>query len=210
MKYRTVWIKVCVVLLLGYLSPIVAESVYVIDTLRVGVRASPEKGANTLEVVETGQTLEVLKKTEEHYQVKTESGRIGWIGTRYVDPTPPAMMRITKVQQQLDGLKQGLDERIALEQQKSSEALASLIQQLAQVQEANLHMELDLNVLKDQNAQLQQGLKQAQSQMWIPPQYRVQALLGLILLVFLMGSISGSRRVHSKMNRRFGGLDIRL
>ena len=204
------WMRFFIVILLGFGTTTFAESVYVIDTLRVGIRATPEQGAKTLEVIQTGHKLQVLQRGEKHYKIKTEGGRVGWIRKRYVDEMPPAGMRLEKVQKQFAELEQGVEERVAREQKNILEQLDSHKQQLGEVQEANLSLEVELATLKEEKRALEDELEMSNMQNFIPNEYRLPALAALILVVFILGSLSGAKRVHHNMNRRFGGLDIRL
>ena len=61
-----------------------AESVYVSDNLRVGVRPEPDNGYAPVGVVTTGMKLDVLERKEGYLKVRTDTDLVGWIKDIYV------------------------------------------------------------------------------------------------------------------------------
>lgn len=82
-----------------------AETAYISDTLRVGVRPAPDNQAAPIGVVKTGMRLELLETREGFVRIKTENEVEGWIRDNYVVKTPPAMIKLQKMQQRLGALE---------------------------------------------------------------------------------------------------------
>ena len=93
------------IFLLLFSAITLAESAYISDTLRVGVRPAPDNQAAPIGVVKTGMRLELLETREGFVRIKTENEVEGWIRDNYVVKTPPAMIKLQKMQQQLGTLE---------------------------------------------------------------------------------------------------------
>ena len=90
-----------------------AETAYVSDTLRVGVRPAPDSQAAPIGVVKTGMRLNVLETSNGFVRIKTENDLQGWVRENYVVKTPPAMIKIKTLQQRqgtLEGKLKTLEE----------------------------------------------------------------------------------------------------
>ena len=75
-----------------------AETVYVNDSLRVGVRAEPNNSVAPHGVVVTGMRLEVLEHADGYIKIRNESGVEGWIKDVYVSPDKPAKLELAEAQ----------------------------------------------------------------------------------------------------------------
>lgn len=74
-----------------------AETIYVDDTLRIGVR--PEIGNTTkpLEIVKSGAKLEVLSREKGYILIKTPKGVEGWVSGSYTTSNPPAKTQLAEL-----------------------------------------------------------------------------------------------------------------
>ena len=91
-------------LLSGVTFNVFAETVYVSDSLRVGVRAEPDNAYAPVGVVKTGMKLEVLESQQGYLKIKTNDGLTGWIKKIYVIEEAPAVTRLKQMQTQNDEL----------------------------------------------------------------------------------------------------------
>lgn len=107
---RILKLLTCFSLLLGTGFSAVAETVYVSDTLRVGVRTEPDNSSSPTGVVKTGMKLEVLGSQQEYLQIKTEDGLTGWIKKIYTINQAPAIIRLKQEQNKYDQLNNQLKE----------------------------------------------------------------------------------------------------
>ena len=91
-------------LLSGVTFNVFAETVYVSDSLRVGVRAEPDNAYAPVGVVKTGMKLEVLDSQQGYLKIKTDDGLTGWIKKIYVIEKAPAVTKLQQMKQQNDEL----------------------------------------------------------------------------------------------------------
>ena len=77
-----------------------AETAYVTDTLRVGIRPAPDNQTAPIGVVKTGMQFKVLETIDGFVRIKTDSDLEGWIRDSYVVKDPPAMIKLEALQQQ--------------------------------------------------------------------------------------------------------------
>ena len=89
-------------LVLGMSFSAMAETAYVSDNLRVGVRPEPDNTSAPTGVVKTGMKLEVLDSQQGYLQIKTDDGLIGWIKKIYVIEKAPAIIKLQQSQKKYD------------------------------------------------------------------------------------------------------------
>ncbi len=85
-------------------AAVLAETAYVGDTLRVGVRPAPDNTVAPIGVVKTGMKLELLETSNKFVRIRTADLE-GWIRDTYVVKTPPAMLKLQELQQQQSSLQ---------------------------------------------------------------------------------------------------------
>ena len=92
-------LRIATLALLVWSIPVhsLAETVYVSDSLRVGVRAEPDNSISPHGVVVTGMQLEVLERANGFIKIHSEGGVEGWIKDSYVTTTKPAKLELTAV-----------------------------------------------------------------------------------------------------------------
>lgn len=76
-----------------------AQTVYVSDVIRISVRSGPGNEHKALTVVESGQSLEMLKPGEEWSQVRVPNGAEGYMLSRFLVPEPPGRYRLEQLQE---------------------------------------------------------------------------------------------------------------
>lgn len=72
------------VLLLLFSNPILAETMYVSDVLKLTVRAGKGTSEKIIAVIESGQTVDVLQPEDEWALVLLDDGKEGWVLNRYL------------------------------------------------------------------------------------------------------------------------------
>lgn len=80
--------------MLAVVLPASADVVYVDDVLHVGVRAEPGTGLAPMEVIETGDKVEVLQRDGHYFRVRTADGTEGWVAARYMTTEVPARQKV--------------------------------------------------------------------------------------------------------------------
>ncbi len=92
---------ITVLVLLGIFSAAQAETVYVAERIRIGLRAETEETSAVVKTVETGMPLEVVERMDKFAHVRDPQGAEGWIEARYLTPDPPAGLQLAKLQEEL-------------------------------------------------------------------------------------------------------------
>ena len=92
---RMVLIGICLTFFsaVGY-----AESMYVTDVIKLTLRSGPSTEYKILEVVESGQRLEILEPGEDWSLVRLENGKEGYVLTRYLIPEPTNRVLLEQLQ----------------------------------------------------------------------------------------------------------------
>lgn len=92
---------IAILMSLGIVSAAQAETVYVAERIRIGLRADMEETSPVVKTVETGAPLEVVERLEKLVRVRDPQGTEGWIEGRYLTPDPPARSQLAKLQEDL-------------------------------------------------------------------------------------------------------------
>jgi hypothetical protein len=85
--------------LLGIFSSAQAETVYVAERIRIGLRAEVLETSAVVKSVETGTPLEVLERGDRFVHVRDPQGVEGWIEVRYLSSDPPARLQLVQLQE---------------------------------------------------------------------------------------------------------------
>lgn len=171
-------------------SAVVAETAYVSDTLRVGVRPTPDSQVAPTGVIKTGMLLEILESTGDYVRVRTEDDLEGWVRDIYVVNTPPAMIKLQTLQQQ----HHKLEGKLTILEKNNQDLL-----------EANQIMSRRLDQLSAERAKWQ--LSQARAALTNNEFSWLWWLLGILMLIGA-GFYSGISWYRQSVTKRLGGLRI--
>lgn len=181
-------------LLLFCQSASAAETLYVHDQLRLGVRVAPSSAEKSIATVSTGDALMVLGEQDNFINIRTEKGVEGWVSKGYLSVEPPARNQLNSLQQEYQALQQqqqALQQQFEESQQQGSESAGRLAQ------------------LQQENASLQQQLSRyTDTSPGFYEQNRWLLLLALLLASFTAGLITGVRWKARQVAERIGGLRI--
>jgi SH3 domain protein len=172
-----------------------AETLYVHDQLRVGVRAAPDSSGHSIAVVTTGDALTVLGEENNFAHIRTEQGVEGWVSKSYLSDELPARKQLASLQKEHEELQLAQAEL----QQQLTECLSQTEQQAGKLMQ-----------LEQDNSELQQQLGRytRAATSGLLEQYRWWLLLGALLTCFVGGLISGVRWKARQVARRIGGLKL--
>jgi hypothetical protein len=92
---------IAMLLMLGMFSVAQAETVYVAERIRIGLRAEVVETSAVVKTVETGTPLEVIERFDKLVRVRDPQGEEGWIEARYLSAEPPARLQLTMLQEDL-------------------------------------------------------------------------------------------------------------
>ncbi|VAW94558.1 hypothetical protein MNBD_GAMMA22-2410 [hydrothermal vent metagenome] len=76
-------------ILISVTTPSLAETVYVSDNLRVGVRPSPDSSIAPIDVVTSGMHLSVIEREGGYIKIRTGTGITGWVKEVYMTKDVP-------------------------------------------------------------------------------------------------------------------------
>jgi SH3 domain protein len=75
-----------------------AETMYVSDMLKLTLRTGPSIENKILDVIESGQQLELLEPGEEWSRVQLPNGKEGWVLSRYLTPVETSNVKLERLQ----------------------------------------------------------------------------------------------------------------
>jgi SH3 domain protein len=76
-----------------------ADTAYIVDSIKVALRAGPGNDQKSVGMVESGATVEVLTPGEEWSLVRLGNGTEGYLLTRYLTTVPPSRFRLDQLQE---------------------------------------------------------------------------------------------------------------
>jgi hypothetical protein len=90
-----------VLAMLGIFTSAQAETLYVAERMRIGLRAEATETGAVVKTVETGTPLEAIERVENFVHVRDPQGTVGWAEARYLTPDAPARLQLVKLQEDL-------------------------------------------------------------------------------------------------------------
>jgi hypothetical protein len=90
-----------VLAMLGVFTSVRAETLYVAERMRIGLRAEATETGAVVKTVETGTPLETIERVENFVHVRDPQGTVGWAEARYLTPDAPARLQMVKLQEDL-------------------------------------------------------------------------------------------------------------
>lgn len=181
-------LTVCLVLILLF-GGITGETagpvrkVYVTGTT-VNIRSGPSLNFDVIQVVKADTALEVVGEETDWYQVKLDTGQIGWIAKSTVTLDPPESAKIRR-----------LEETVQQQQQK----IEALTRDLTLASEQKQDFQQKMNEMQTTITELQlrrEEIRQQERRLWI------LISIGILLLGWGLGFLAGYF-VKRKEDRRF-------
>jgi len=107
--------------------PALAERAWVSGDLRLNLRSGPGNQYRILGSLKTGDSLQVLERTEKWTKIRTGEGKDGWIPGGYLNPQPPPTIRLEKLEAEVAKLREALGktEKEASELRRGSEEISA-------------------------------------------------------------------------------------
>lgn len=208
-----------------------AETVYVIDELKIGLHESASINSPIVKLVSSGTELTVVDRSNNLVQVKDQEGVQGWIDNKYLLDKKPGKARINELEKEIELLKSGTlmtdsnndsDEKKELIQQLNSERLksgelqAQLTDLRARIANVDNSDELMANIdlLTKENEQLKEQLKssgiQVEAESSIPNflLYGWKQYLVAVSVLLILGMVIGAYGLDYFNRRRHGGFRV--
>ncbi len=197
------WIARSLFILCCFSASAGAETLYVADLLRVGVRAEPNSGNPSLTIVTTGTALEVIQRRGGYYKVKTPSGVEGWVKSAYLSKTKPAAAKLRESQSRLSQMEKTLQQMQASGHSASDAKTEELRATLAQVEEEKAQLSQQLARLQDHDGEAPVfGLSVEDSSQ------RFYWLGGGLMFLLSLGFLLGVSWHRHQVTKRLGGLSL--
>jgi SH3 domain protein len=106
-----------------------AETVYVTDSLRLGLHAAPDTSDKAFDILVSGTAVEVLERNPSFARVRLADGREGWVKATFLVAEKPAAARLLELEAEIGTVE-------------SAAAAAKTAQTAAEEELANLRREL--------------------------------------------------------------------
>lgn len=161
-----------------------AETIFVDDTLRLGVRPEPGNTTKPLAIVVSGTPLTVLSRDSGYILVKTPDGTEGWVSGSYTTKETPPRIELEKLKSQYQQLEQ-----------EHSSALKKISVSAD-----------ELEMLRKTVDQANQMAKQAEKSSLTSQAWEIWG--GIILTTAIGGFLLGIRWHRNKIAQKLGGMQI--
>jgi hypothetical protein len=177
--------RIALILTILWLSPIAhAETAYVGDNLRIGVRPEPGTRTAPIQVISSGDKIETLESRDSYSRIRTENGTVGWVRNVYLSKEPPAKLVVEQLQEKYS---------------QAQQALLDAQDKLAASNNDQMELSQKIQQLKSETYELHQklaALRPDNRQVWI---YMIIALLSLCSLTFTIGLLWEKQRIAKKL-----------
>ena len=198
-----------VLAMLGIFTSARAETLYVAERMRIGLRAEATETGAVVKTVETGTPLEAIERVENFVHVRDPQGTVGWAEARYLTPDAPARLQMVKLQEDL-----------ARSRSQTAEAQA----QLKKAQAAAAEQAATIKAL-EQEAADKPAMPPAASPVPVPPPvapppvgklskdagFSVSYLwLGISFAMLGIGFAAGVKWLRESIRKRSGGMYLRI
>lgn len=183
-----------------------AETLYVGDTLRVGVRAEPSDNTPSITVIDTGTRLDIMERRGSHVKVRTPSGVEGWVKGAYLSNIKPAKVLLRDTSQRVEQLEKELAQLRKMQpgQAIQNEALAQTIDRLEQ-EKAKLLAQLESGEGAGHHGNMDSNTAMDLDFMHVGPSIWV----GVLTIFFIsLGFLFGVSWHKSQVTKRLGGLTL--
>lgn len=208
-----------------------AETVYVIDELKIGLHQSASINSPIIKLLPSGTELTVIERSNDLAKVKEPGGSEGWINNKYLLNKKPGKARINELEKEIEKLKSGTlmtesnndsAEKKELIQQLNSERLKSgdLQAQLADLKARIANVDnsdqfiADIDQLTQENKQLKSQLQSSGIEVNTDSNQADISLTGwkqyliAISLLLIIGMVIGAYVLDFFNRRRHGGFRV--
>lgn len=150
--------------------PGLAETQYVVDFIRVTLRTGPGVEHKVLDMIESGQKMEILETNPDWTRVRLENGKEGWVLSRFLTPNPPSQLILDRLTRENNEEKERVsklhdeNEKLTRENQQLAKALESNKTQLDQIKTEHQALEADSREFLDLRAKYKSAATQVTHQ----------------------------------------------
>ncbi len=208
-----------------------AETVYVIDELKIGLHKSASINSPIIKLITSGTELSVVDRIDDLVHVKDSEGSQGWINEKYILNNKPGKTRINELEKEIELLKSGtlmtennddsveqkeLIQQLNSERLKSGDLQAQLADLRAKIANVDSYEQFasTINSLTEKNEQLKAQLESSDIHVEAGSDSTVFSLqswkqyLFAILLILITGMVAGAFVLDYFNRRRHGGFRV--
>ncbi len=192
-------------LILGLLAlfPLLAaaETAYVTDNLRLGLHNAEDTSDRAFRILESGQPMEILIRTNNYANVRLPDGTEGWVKTAYLVDDKPAKLIVAETMQERDALAAELEETKAA----FAEPAATIERLETETSDLNTRLETaqtEIASLQEANASiddLKARYKGSLPLTWVG---------GALVVMLVLGFLGGLWYTDHRSRKRHGGIRI--
>jgi len=125
-----------------------AETMYITDVLRITVREGNGPDYKMLDVLESGQEVEVISKSDEWAKVRLPNGKVGWLAGKYLTSQKAGNAALKKTQEK-EALLNIQNAALRKEIDQLRDELKNINLQLAESKQALFVTNKSIETLKD-------------------------------------------------------------
>jgi SH3 domain protein len=218
-------IAICLILSLPSLSLLAQETggdevkdvLYVTDQLRLSVYPQADAKSGPLQLLSSGDRLEILQISGNYALVKTPSGKQGWVKRGFLVPEPTASLLLEEERQKTEQLSEEIEKlsssKMVIDQYEiDMDAMATSIQELQEQNEDAQDKIANMELAAQQKAEMEAAIESnsalpAKALLTTAKTYW-QYLIPVVGIIILAGFIFGKFATESRIRRRFHGLKV--
>lgn len=196
------------IMLLLVSTEVMAQTYYVGDTLRVGIRPEPVNGGPSIAVVSSGTPLQILERNGRHVKVRSPSGVEGWVKSAYITNDKPAQVLLDEASAKVKNLQNEIARLRNNKKGSDSSASSADIKQL----------ELEKDALQSEVTRLRQQVNGGNGGQLFGNQSFLEFstsnftplyfLLGGLIFILSLGFLFGVTWHKHQVTKRLGGLSL--
>lgn len=190
-----------------------ADTVYVDDTLRVGVRAKPDRTLPSLVVIKSGAAVELLEKKGSYAKIRTSNGIEGWVKSAYLSGKQPTANKLKAAKEQIEQLKKQIEEVKASSNASADAQLKSLQEKFSALQRESITLKNQLaNAKRNGNTTIANEETTINRSIAIDfknlNKDTLYLVIGVIVVLLSLGFLFGVSWYKKQVTKRLGGLSI--
>jgi SH3 domain protein len=195
---------------------VVQEVKYVTDRLRLSLYKGPDSNSGVLQLLSSGDALEILSIRGPYSRVRTETGIIGWVKNGFLVSEPTANLQLAEELKRSANLARQLEQYADTQQMVKNyeNTITEIKKELEDRDEKLIEGGETLQQLSENNSELEQKIEHLQQHafQWsdiilLLKQYWYVAAVSLLIMFFL-GLILGRELVESKIRQKFHGVKV--
>lgn len=178
-----------------------AETVYVTDSLRLGLHTAADTSDRPFDNLVSGTVLEVLERNPSYAKVRLPDGREGWVKAMYLEDEKPAAARVLELEAKIAGL----DEAVAAAksaQTAAEQELAGLRSELKATTGSAESVQETIERLQAENRAHEERLENYRYTLplvWVLP---------ALVVALVAGFLAGLWWLDALIRRRHGGFRV--